>query len=104
MHFPEAAVASEHRPHLVHHGDLHLKLKVLVLPLSAEEVARDANFDWLLSTVRVCRKRTRDEVLQQKSTKREKKKDTRGKMAESKVLTWKQMKEKIKNQFYLSKG
>lgn len=22
MHFPEAAVASEHRPHLVHHGDL----------------------------------------------------------------------------------
>lgn len=38
---------------------------------------------------------------QPKGKKREK--DTRGKMAESKVLTWKQMKEKIKNQFYLSK-
>lgn len=27
MHFPEAAVTSEHRPHLVHHGDLMKETK-----------------------------------------------------------------------------
>lgn len=77
---------------------------MLVLPLSTEEVARDANFDRLLSTVGVCSERTRDEVLQRKSTKGEKKgKKREGKMLESKVLTWKQMEERIKNQFDFSK-
>lgn len=74
MHFPEAAVTSEHRPHLVHHGDLHLKLKVLVLPLPAEKVTRNANFNGLLEAIGARRERTRDQVLQRKEVTGRKKK------------------------------
>lgn len=70
---------------------------MLVFPLAAEEVARDANFDWLLSTVGVGSERTRDEVLQKSQPKGKKERETRGEMVESKVLTWKRMKEKVKN-------
>lgn len=70
MHFPEAAVASEHRPHLVHHSDLHLKLKVLILPLSAENVTRNANFNRLLDAATARPRRTRHQVLDRKSLKK----------------------------------
>lgn len=62
---------------LWHQGSthLHLELKVLILPLSTEEVSRDADLDGFLPIVGVGSETTRDQVLQRKSrrnkTKRE---------------------------------
>lgn len=107
MHFPEAVVTSEHRPHLAHHGDLktkrqnksderaeldplqheqelyseethlHLKLKVLVLPLPAQNIARDANFHGLLKAVGAHPDRTGDQALHRKSQGTERRKRRR---------------------------
>lgn len=63
VHFPEATVTSEHSPRLIHHSDLHLELKVLVLPLPAENVTRNANFDGILKAVGARHKRASNQVL-----------------------------------------
>lgn len=57
---------------------LHLELKVLVLPLPAENVTRNANFNGLLKAVRAP-ERTRDQVLQMTSPGERKKEKRRRK-------------------------
>lgn len=46
---------------------LHLELKVLVLPLPAEDVARNANFNRLLKDISARPERPTDQVLHRKS-------------------------------------
>lgn len=56
---------------------LHLELKVLVLPLPAEDVARNANFNGLLKVVGARPGRATDQVLHRKSAGRERREDGR---------------------------
>lgn len=55
---------------------LHLELKVLVLPLPAEDVARNANFNGLLKVVGARPGRATDQVLHRKSAGGEKREKT----------------------------
>lgn len=69
---------------------LHLELKVLVLPLPAEDVARNANFNGLLKVVGARPGRATDQVLHRKSAggeKGEKGEKRRRRQDESEVLT-----------------
>lgn len=82
------------RPRCPVRTHLHLKLKVLVLALSAEEVARDANFDGLRPTVIARRQRMRDQVLQRKSTKKKKRERSERKNGGEQSVDWKRVTEK----------
>lgn len=63
MHFSKATVAPEYGPCLIQDSNLDLKLEVLVLPLPAEHIAWNSNFNWVLQVVWICSQRARNHPL-----------------------------------------